>query len=68
MFGANVPRLMSMITEELKRELAAQKGERDRVCKEFTELSEDESRRHEKEVAEKLAVAKDKVRPRFLGF
>lgn len=65
MFGANVPQLMSMIAEELKRELAAQKGERLRVCKEFTEMSEVESQRHEEQVAEKLAIAKEKVRPRI---
>lgn len=61
MFGANVTELTAMITEELRKELAAEKGEAIRVEKEFTDLSEVEQQRHEEEVAENIAIAKEKV-------
>ncbi|XP_054286871.1 uncharacterized protein LOC129002819 [Macrosteles quadrilineatus] len=63
MFGANAPRLMRLITQELEKETKVLKGERERQSIPFNELTEEEKTRKEetrrKEEAEKEKEARE---------
>ncbi|XP_063914657.1 uncharacterized protein LOC135131062 [Zophobas morio] len=47
MFGANAPKLTRLITDELKKEMDAREGRRDRVLYEINELADEEKERLE---------------------
>jgi len=59
MFGANAPRLMRMITQELDRETKALKGEWKRETIPFNELTQEEKKRQE-ELQRKEQIEKEK--------
>lgn len=61
MFGANAPKLTRLITEELRKEVEARQGRRERIQNEINELADEEKERMEI-VEQQQQAAREKER------